>query len=200
MKNKVLCRFISMICALTVLLSYSCTAFAQDNAISKNSVDVDENYYITSIDNGYEEVNDSVLDINEYSIDVEKVIADSVNVKRAANNSYSGSFISDKYSAGIFGYKYQIKFNWTAKVSKGNYVFDKITNYKIVTYTNYLLLAMTWESYSYKITKKTYSFNGSRSAVTCYTNYTFNCRDKTTHNNSTMYGTNKKTFTMDQLL
>lgn len=193
-----------MICALAVLLSCSCTAFAQDSTIITpqdiGSVDIDENYYISSIDVGYEAVNNSALDLSEYSIDVEKVIANSVNIKRTANSSYSGSFKSDKYSAGIPGYKYQIKFDWTAKVSNGDYVFNTIKNYTIVTYTNYILLALAWEAYSYKITKMNYTFNSSRSSIICVTNYAFDVRDKSTRNNVTITQNNKKTFDMDLLL
>lgn len=201
--KRILSRLASIICVILVLASCN-TAFAQDgNVISQNDIntfDVDENYYITSIDKGYEEISDSLSDISECSISIDDVMANSVNVKSLSSSSYSGSFISDKYSAGLLGYKYQIKFDWESGTSNGTRVFTKIKNYKVVTYTNYVVLALTWESYSYRLTKNTYLFDRGNTLVNCYTNYAFDVRDKTTHNSTTIYQNNTQTFSLNSLL
>lgn len=196
-------RLIAVSCAIIVLLSCSTTAFAQNlNTNTQeyiSNIDIDENYFQTSCDEGYEENLHTVVGSEDSSISIDEIISKSTNIQRSSN-SCSGSFKSDKYNAGILGYKYQIKFDWVAKVSNGDYVFDKITNYTLTTYTNYLLLALTWESYTYKVTKNTYSFSGDRLSVNCFANYIFDVRDKTTHNDTMIIQDNKKVFYLDDLL
>lgn len=201
--KKTLSRLASIICVILILESCN-TAFAQDSSvISQNDIstfDVDENYYITSVDKGYKETFYLLSDIRNFSVSIDDVMANSVNVKSVSSSSYSGSFTSDKYSAGIPGYKYQIKFDWESGTLNGTRVFTKIKNYKVVTYTNYVVLSLAWESYSYRLTKNTYLFDRGNTLVNCYTNYAFDVRDKTTHNSTTIYQNNTQTFSLNSLL
>lgn len=166
-----------------------------ENTYSSN-LDSDENYYFSGSEFSSEVVN--VLPHGNNPISVEDVISNSTNIQRNGATD-SGDFTSKKFSAGILGYKYTISFSWVAKVVNGDYVFDYISNAKITTYTNYLILAVTWELYSYRITKNTYYFTGDRKSVIFETNYAFDVRDKTTHNDMTLYQNNKQTFSLQSI-
>lgn len=206
MKKNIL-KMLSFICSLMVLLSFTCTAYAEESKYiesnTKNAIEVldtDENYVITSIVEGFEEKGDINVSHHAFSMDINDIISKSTNIKKLSNSDYSGSFTSDKYDAGLPGYKFQIKFDWTTGTESGNYVFRQISNYKVVTYTNYLILAFTWEEYSYRVTKASWSYNSGRNAIWCTANYTFTVRDKVSHNVSTICKDNKKLFSLNSLL
>lgn len=194
-------RIIAIVCSIIITLSCSTIATAQSFTLSQeyiNELDIDKNYHVTSSDKGTEVSLSHNQNINN-SLEIDYIISHSTNIQKSSN-SYSGSFKSDKYNAGISGYKYQISFDWVAKISNGNYVFDKITNYTLTTYTNYLLLALAWEAYSYRVIKNTYSFSSDRAYVTCFANYVFDLRDKTLHSDYNIKEENTKIFYLDDLL
>lgn len=197
-------KLISVVLVFLILSSYT-TAFAFDKKVSTydniSYLDTDENYYVSSINEGHEEINSTSKILFDNSLNLETIISKSVNIQKISSNSYSGKFTSDKYNAGILGYKFQIKFDWVAKVnSSGDYIFDKITNYKLVTYTNYIVLALTWDSYSYKVSSNTYSLSSNRKTITCVANYIFDLYEKNTKNHITAYEPNRKIFNIDQML
>lgn len=194
-------RIIAIVCSIIITLSCSTIATAQSFTLSQeyiNELDIDKNYHVTSSDKGTEVSLSHNQNINN-SLEIDYIFSHSTNIQKSSN-SYSGSFKSDKYNAGISGYKYQISFDWVAKISNGNYVFDKITNYTLTTYTNYLLLALAWEAYSYRVIKNTYSFSSDRAYVTCFANYVFDLRDKTLHSDYNIKEENTKSFYLDDLL
>lgn len=206
MKKNII-KSISFFCVLMILFSFSCTAYAKEpENIQSNiqndieSLDIDENYVVSSVVEGFEEKENINVFQNALNIDIDEIISSSTNVKKLSNSDYTGSFTSDKYDAGLKGYKYQIKFDWTTGVESGDYVFRNISHYQVVTYTNYLVLALTWEEYSYRVTKASWTYNSGRNGIRCTANYAFTVRDKTSHNLSTIYKDNNKLFSLNSLL
>lgn len=202
--KKIISVLISIICVVSIFTTSIYTAFAQDHnaEITQediDKIDIDENYHLVGVDYVYDESLEVMGKSNSSSTTFADVIAHSANVQKAAG-SYSGSFTSDKFKTEIPGYKYQIKFDWTAGVESGNYVFSKVSNYRIETYANYLLLGLTWEYYSYRIAEKRYSFNNSRRIINCYVTYVFTLRDKISSVNTTTYDENFQSFSLDSLL
>lgn len=189
----------SIMLSFVMLLSMSVTAFAAEAPKAEefaNKYVVDGIAPVTQIDGS---IYDNVLSL---TIDIDDLIARSTNVTRSGS-SYSGSYESDKYDAGLPGYKYQISFDWKADVnSAGNYVFkdNSIQNPLITTHTNHFILAMTWSYYNYSFTKNTYGVATNGRSVTFETDYKFTVYEKDTAFDHTFTQENTKTIYIDDLL
>lgn len=114
------------------------------------------------------------------AISVDDLVSHSTNVV-LRGSSYSGSYKSAKYSAGMPGYEYQISFDWIAEVnSSGDYIFKgrSIQNPMITTYTNHFLLATAWSYYNYSFAKNVWWVSSDGRTVSFQTDYSFTLYSK----------------------
>lgn len=189
-------RLFSSSISMLLMLSILMTSATAANIKPSNTDTLKNEYILVGVDDIELEPNNQF----DYSIPLEELIENSVNI-RATENSYTGTYKSDKLDAGLTGYKYQISFDWVATLNSGDYVFKSISNKKIKTYANYLILALTWSTHDYEITKSTYSYSASKKTVTFYTNYTFIVGEYSNANNKfTIYSTNEKPIKLQSLL
>ena len=192
-------KVLSVLLSAVMLLSMSVTAFAAEAPNTEefaNEYVIDGIAPVTQIDGS---IYDDVLRL---TIDIDDLIAHSTNVTRSGS-SYSGSYESDKYDAGLPGYKYQISFDWKADVnSAGNYIFkdNSIQNPIITTHTNNFILATAWSYYNYSFTKNTYGVATNGRSVTFETDYKFTVYEKDTAFDHTFTQENTKTIYIDDLL
>lgn len=192
-------KLISIVLTLLVVMSlFSTNAFAAEDTGSADS----DGYVVV----GVEDVvfSDNLSDENNINLPItfEELIEASSNVTYS-NSSYTGSYKSDKYDAGLVGFKYQISFDWEATTNSGDYIFKSISNAKITTYTNYLLLSLSWgdDTVTYSLTKNTFEYSSNKRSVTFYTNYKFTVYDSDDPPSSyDYYKSNQKTINLDNLL
>ena len=188
------------------------SAFAAENSDDKNlenpaysletSVteypDRETDYILSGISTSMQAFSDNDIDFGTPA-DIEYIIANSSDIVTYANST-SGSFKSDKYDAGLPGYKYRISFDWTAKVnSSGQYIFDKITNPKVTTYENWFLLGFTWDYYNYTITKNVYYLSDSGRSITFNVNYDFTVMSSTSGIATSISENNVNVFKLDSI-
>lgn len=197
-------KVLSILLSTIVMFSMSVTAFAAEipNSIVSNADEFANEYVIDRV-TPVTKIDGSIYDnVSILTINIDDLIAHSTNVTRSGS-SYSGSYESDKYDAGLPGYTYQISFDWKADVnSAGNYIFkdNSIQNPIITTHTNHFILAMTWGYYSYSFAKNTYGVATNGRSVTFETDYKFTVYEKDTAFDHTFTQENTKTIYIDELL
>lgn len=193
--KKIFCLIVS----LAMLLAMSTTAFAA--SCEKNTID-DDGYTVAGVTPATE-IDGSIYDnVAALTFDMDELLANSTNVTYSGS-SYSGSYTSDKYEAGLPGYTYEISFDWVADVnSSGDYVFkdNAIQNALITTYTNHIILAITWGYYNYTFDKNTYGVASNGKSVTFETDYEFTVYEKGTAISHTFSQENTKTIYINDLL
>ena len=193
-----------LLISMIILSMYSTVAMATDNSsqISNTTDTYDDYYKIVGVDDSIFECIDENIISDQITLTFDELIKSSTNITRS-NNSQSGTYKSAKLNAGLTGYKYQISFDWEAEVdSSNNYVFKKITNAKITTYENAILLSIAWpgDSWSYVLTKNTYTISNDKRFVTFYTNYKFTLYDSSEGSTYNYTSNNTKPIDIEDLL
>lgn len=195
MKRKIFCLVLS----LAMLLTMNTTAFAA--SVADDGVD-DEGYTVADVAL-VTQVDGSLFDDTEIiTLDIDELLSHSTNVTYSGS-SYSGSYTSAKYDAGLLGYKYTISFDWVASVnSSGDYIFkdNTLLNAKITTHTNHLILAFTWSYYTYSLDRNVCIIASDGKSVTFETNYRFTVNEKETAISHTFVQENAKTIYLNNLL
>lgn len=197
-------KVLSVLLSAVMLFSMNVTAFAAEapNTNVPNTEEYANEYVIDGI-TPVTQIDGSIYDnVSSLTIDIDDLISHSTNVT-SSGSSYSGSYVSDKYDAGLPGYKYQISFDWKADVnSSGNYVFkdNSIQNPMIKTYANHFILTMTWGYYNYSLTKNTYGVATNGRSVTFETDYKFTVYERDTAFDHTFTQENTKTIYIEDLL
>ncbi|MCR5293569.1 MAG: hypothetical protein K6E30_00125 [Lachnospiraceae bacterium] len=193
--KKLLCLIIS----ISMLLTMSTTAFAASDLSPTTDAD---GYTVAGVA-PVAKVDGSIYDnAITVSFDIDELLTHSTNVTRSGS-SYSGSYTSAKYETGLPGYKYEISFDWVADVnSSGDYIFknNAIQNPLITTYTNHVLLALTWSYYTYSFDKNTYGVATNGKSVTFETDYEFTVYEKETAISHNFVEENTKTIYINDLL
>ena len=134
-------KICSLILSLLMVFSaFTTVAMAKETTIgnARPKAELLEEYKVAETFPATRDNDDAYDNVSSETIDIDNLIAHSINVKRSGS-SYSGSYISDEYDAGLPGYTYQIKFDWKAKVnSVGDYIFENndIQNARITTHTD----------------------------------------------------------------
>ena len=200
--KKILSLFLT---SMIILSMYSTVAMADDNSsqiLSTTDIYDDDYYKIVGVEASILECIDENIISDKITLTFDELMKSSTNITRS-NNSLSGTYESAKLNAGLTGYKYQISFDWEAEVdNSNNYTFKKITNAKITTYENIILLSIAWpgDSWSYVLTKNTYAISNDKRLVTFYTNYKFTLYDSSEGSTYNYTSNNTKPIDIEDLL
>lgn len=194
-------KIISCVLLVSIVLSM--------NIISAYSYEYDDSslYTFESVDcydfsDLFEQDDDifSEKSINSIESNIDYILSHSTNVTRSGSE-YWGDFTSDKYSAGILGYKYRIYFEWKLGTnSAGDYYFSEIKNVKVTTYTNHLILALSWGYYDYRITHFSHTLSSDKKSVTFNLNYEVSLSEKDSDYIFTRTLVNKQTYTAQEVI
>lgn len=191
-------RLISLVTALSMAFMLL-PVFAPDvlaTGVGTSENIEDDGYVVAGVTQGVEAKSGS-----PYEISIGEVIENSENVVYSGT-TVVGTFTSEKYDAGLLGYKYSISFDWKASLNaSGDYYFalDGIDNVELITHTNYLILGLAWQSYTYSVTKFTYALSNARSVITFQISYKFTVYPKDALFGQVFTANHEQSYTMSEV-